>query len=201
MGPRPSDQDRIWEASPISIPICQKVGEAIPKLGMKKLGRIGIYPNLSRLIWPKKSGKVRIYLDSPRLCAQKPGRIKIYPDSSRLIPNYLKILKSWMAIPIPIPNCQKVREAIPIPIPDLILSGFYPPRDISPIVASHAGKKNWLQKCFLLKPWTPEKVKSANFSLFAKNEREKKIATGLSFLRFRWRFREFLRFYAFWVIN
>ena len=79
-----------------------------PESPDEKVGRIGIYPNLSQLIWPNKSGKVGIYP------AQKLGRIGIHPDFSRLtstypdlprlIPNYLEIKKVGMAIPIPIPD-------------------------------------------------------------------------------------------------
>ena len=95
--------------SGISIPICQKVWEAIPKLGMKKSGRIGIYPDLSQLIWPKKSGKVGIYLDSPRLWAQK---------LPRLFPNYLEIFKSRDGHIDPGPDLSKSRGGLPDPDPD-----------------------------------------------------------------------------------
>ena len=95
---------------------------------------LSIYPDLSRLSWPKKLVKVRIYLDSPRLCAQKPGRIKIYPDSSRLIPNYLKILKSRDGHPDSDPELSKSWGGLPDPDPDLSRPNFC--RDFIPLEIS-----------------------------------------------------------------
>ena len=55
----------------------------------EKVGRIGIYPNLSQLIWPNKSGKVGIYP------AQKLGRIGIHPDFSRLTSTYPELPQNF----------------------------------------------------------------------------------------------------------
>ena len=77
---------RIGEASPISIPICQKIGEASPTFKISEAIRGKSRP-ISTLpdFWPKV-GESRDSLEFSRFQAKKSGRVEIWPQ---FIPTFI----------------------------------------------------------------------------------------------------------------